>query len=483
MTLYYTRRTVIAAALSALGTAACANAPISSLRPTVRPSSPPKVTGDALVAAARLSGRVSYAVIDVATGTILDQRAPDTPIPPASVTKTITAAYAFDRLGGSHTYKTDLSYTGQIQDGVITGDLILQGSGDPTLDTDRLATLVETLWHNGIWRVDGRFFVSGGDFPQRNEIDPLQPPQVTYNPAISGLNLNYNRVWFNWEKRDGNGPIGYDISMRAVGKRYQPDIVVSRMQLAQGRDIPTYQHQTMETSELWQVDPAKLGGAGGRWLPTRLPLRMGAEAFRSIARHLQIALPPPTIGLPSGADRTPLARTHSAPLRDITRDMLKYSNNLMAEVLGFTASDRAGLRASAQDMADWAQGQGLMARFVDHSGLGDQSRVTATGLTQFLQTQFTKDLPPLLKDMTMDRSGQRRVSQGRVLAKTGTLNFVSTLAGYIVQDGRTLAFAILTDDLTKRAAIKPHDRERPAGAVAWQSRSRALQYALLDLWA
>jgi D-alanyl-D-alanine carboxypeptidase/D-alanyl-D-alanine-endopeptidase (penicillin-binding protein 4) len=71
-----------------------------------------------------------------------------------------------------------------------------------------------------------------------------------------------------------------------------------------------------------------------------------------------------------------------------------------------------------------------------------------------------------------------------VYAKTGTLNFVSALAGFITtRDGRDLSFAIFTSDRARRDAIPTDQRERPAGATGWAGRSRQLQKELLRSWA
>lgn len=68
-------------------------------------------------------------------------------------------------------------------------------------------------------------------------------------------------------------------------------------------------------------------------------------------------------------------------------------------------------------------------------------------------------------------------------AKSGTLNFVSNLAGYVASPtGRRLAFAIFTGDLPRRAAVPIALRENPAGDKAWVSRARKLQKQLLRRW-
>jgi len=71
----------------------------------------------------------------------------------------------------------------------------------------------------------------------------------------------------------------------------------------------------------------------------------------------------------------------------------------------------------------------------------------------------------------------------KVFAKTGTLNFVSGLAGYLVApDGSEFAFAIFAADQGKRAQIKRGDRERPQGSRSWNKRAKTLQQKLIERW-
>ena len=92
-------------------------------------------------------------------------------------------------------------------------------------------------------------------------------------------------------------------------------------------------------------------------------------------------------------------------------------------------------------------------------------------------------IAPLLKTVNLavgDKSAPKGVE---ARAKTGTLNFVSSLAGFVEAGGKTLCFAILTADTARRDAIPPEQRERPSGARGWSRRSRQLQKELIRNWA
>jgi len=188
-----------------------------------------------------------------------------------------------------------------------------------------------------------------------------------------------------------------------------------------------------------------------------------------------------------------LVTRSSAPLRDILRDMLKYSNNLIAEMAGLSATvyrtgTPASLRASAAEMNVWAKANlGMDApALVDHSGLGEDSRVTAQDMvTALVRVYGSGTLKPLLKSISLRDSKGRPVQDHpiKVEAKTGTLNFVSALAGYLTApDGRVMAFAVFTADMPRRATLTRAQRERPEGGRAWNGRSKRLQQGLIERW-
>ncbi|MDN5786699.1 D-alanyl-D-alanine carboxypeptidase, partial [Pseudorhodobacter sp.] len=184
---------------------------------------------------------------------------------------------------------------------------------------------------------------------------------------------------------------------------------------------------------------------------------------------------------------TVLAETRSEPLSEIMRDMLKYSTNMTAEAVGLTASGASGLRASAAQMSAWALAKhGIASSFVDHSGLGGDNRISALAMAQTLLAARGGVLPGLLKEQGIrDASGKEiKGHPTRVVAKTGTLNFVSGLAGYIrPQSGRELTFAIFSADTRRRDSLSMAERENPPGGQQWTRRARNMQAQLVSRWA
>lgn len=470
---------------SLIPAAGLAQAPLVSLRPQLRG---PQLSGaERFVRAAGLKGDVVFAVADVETGVPLETLGGQEGLPPASVGKVLTALYALDVLGPDYRFETKLIADGPIEGGILKGDLILVGGGDPLLDTDALAAMAVKLREAGIIEVRGAFKVYDGALPYVFSIDPGQPDHVGYSPAISGISLNFNRVHFEW-KREGTK---YGVTMDARSAKYAPSVEMAAMRV-ENRSLPIYTYQPSARQDRWTVAKGALGKGGARWLPVRKPALYAGDVFRTLARSNGIVLSrvQVTRQAPQG---TVLVVHRSDPLDSILRGMLKYSTNVTAEMVGMAATKARGampqnLADSAEEMNRWAAETYGVRRvaMVDHSGLGEASRVAPDALVAALVAAHKTDaLRPLLKSFYLTDSQGRPVRDHpiRVAAKTGTLNFVSGLGGFVTTaDGTELAFAIFTADMERRATIPRAQRERPEGARNWNRRSRKLQRALIERW-
>lgn len=480
--------------MAAVAGTAFAEAPQRALRPRLRGDGaaqaatavarPPVAD---LIAAARLGGTVGFVVADARSGQVLEQGDGGLPLPPASVTKVFTALYALSALGLDHRFETRLLATGPVVGGVLQGDLILAGGGDPVLGTDQLADLAVRLRNAGVQRVSGAFRVWGGAIPAIAQIDPNQQAHLGYNPSVGGLNLNFNRVHFEWARQGGN----YRITMDARSDRYRPDVSIARMRVVD-RAVPVYTYSGADGVDDWTVARGALGEGGARWLPVRRPALYAGDVLRTMAAAQGITLPAAQeLGaLPGGA--IVVARLQSDTLSVLVRDMLNFSTNLTAEVLGLSATtarggNAANLAASARAMAGWTrQTLGVEAGFVDHSGLGDASRLSAAQMVRALVAAGPDGaLRGLLKTIPLtDADGNPlRNPPAQVVAKTGTLNFVSALSGYVrTAGGRDLVFAIFAADPDRRARAIATGDEVPEGSRDWNRRARRLQQQLLQRW-
>ena len=170
----YSRRSILIGLMATAALPACAGAPETSLRPQARPlrgaakikanhtSTPLKE----IIAGAGLSGTSSVVVADAATGRVLEAFNPTTDLPPASVTKAVTALYALHNLGGSYRHTTRLIATGSVSGDTLRGDLILAVVVDlrvglhPSFDAgaDAVARIVVAV----AWRVSERQSLASG---------------------------------------------------------------------------------------------------------------------------------------------------------------------------------------------------------------------------------------------------------------------------------------------------------------------------------
>lgn len=484
------RRFVLGGLAAGIAAPVFAEGMLVSPRPMPRPGSGGMAVkaapeAGALIEAAGLGGVVGYAVADARTGQLLEGMAEREALPPASTAKAISALYALEKMGPGHRFVTRVLVTGPVRAGRVEGDLILSGSGDPELDTDRLGDLVARLAASGLRGVAGQFLIHDGALPAIDQIAGDQPDHVGYNPAISGLNLNYNRVHFEWKRASD----GWGVAMDARGERFAPPVRMARMEVVR-REAPLFTYRLRGGAEEWTVASEALGKGGSRWLPVRNPGFYVGEVFQTLARAQGIDLPEGRVigRLPPGAGV--LAEHVGDPLPDVLRRMLRWSTNLTAEVVGLTASGAGSLKASGGAMSDWARGRlGAEGRFVDHSGLGGASRISPAEMVRALvaaqATPTGAGLVPILRDLGMrDGEGDEIDSPVRVLGKTGTLNFVSALVGHVQPpSGREMVFAIFCADTARRDRLSVGEREQPAGGKSWTRRARRLQGQLIARWA
>jgi serine-type D-Ala-D-Ala carboxypeptidase/endopeptidase (penicillin-binding protein 4) len=472
-----TRRAMIAGILATWA------APVWAQRPKPRPM--PKDDAAEMIKAAKLGGAVSYLVADPQTGAILAAHNMDMGMAPASVTKAVTALFALSRLGADHQFRTQILAVGNQRGTVFEGDLILTGGGDPTLDTDRMGDIAAALGQLGLREITGRFLYYEAALPYQDRIADDQPVHVGYNPAISGLMLNFNRANFVWKLTDG----ALQSEMNAEGARHNPKLRSIEVRIV-ARETPLFLYEGEGPKERWTVAAPSLGKGGSRWLPVRKPGRYASEVFQTLCAAQGLRLPDAVAiqVLPETAEV--LTESRSAPLSAILKDMLRYSTNITAEAIGLAASGQASLRQSAQVMTEWARvTYGVTAIFGDHSGLGKGSQTTAIDLVKILsgapKSPNGAMLIELLRssNVTGPDGKEKRTDDIQILAKSGTLNFVSALAGYIRKSNQqTLVFAIFSADLARRAAVPISQRERPEGGTAWTKRARALQRTLIAQW-
>lgn len=453
--------------------------------------------GPAIKAELGLSGPSGWLVVDLDTREILDHANSTRSFVPASVAKLPTAAFALDALGPAYRFETRVLAGGPVRGGRLGGDLILSGGGDPELDTDALAALAQELKRRGVRRVTGRFLVDGTALPRVREIEPTQSEAASYNPSVSGLNLNYNRVHVTWDARKGRN----SLRVEAVSDRMSPAVDGVRVAVVSAPVPPVFRLEEQGGREVWQMSAKAFRGRAARWLPVKNPEAYAGEVFRTLAGAEGIALGPATVARHPARGEV-LASRQSRALGDIVRDMLRFSTNLTAEALGMAATRAVGVEAtaladSAAVMNAWA---GMVAGFApgdpgfdfaNHSGLSLDGRVSPQRMVDFLTALARRADPAgaahprlpggiagyLKTHNVRDDAVPIDYDRLEVVAKTGTMSYVRGLAGYIATPGgRRLAFAIFSNDLSRRS------RRGERVDRGWMSRARKFERALIREW-
>ena len=459
-----------------------------SLRPRSRPGSATNSAIDRFVKRAGITGELGISAINLKSGKVIYKRNHSESFAPASILKIFTALYALEMLGPNFRYSTRVLTDGLIENGHLSGNLYLVGSGDPMLDTDQLFALAKKVKAAGIRSISGALLYNGQEINRIYKIDSLQPVQAGYNPSLSGLNLNFNRIYFEWAKSTANTELWLD----ARGSGIFPKS--NTIEILPVRDpSPVYTYTETADKESWTVAKEALNEKGGVWLPVRKPELYCADIFRDLLGRLGIHIrrQSPVNELPV---LYPIASHESIPMNEILIHMLRYSINLTAEIVGMTTTLKSGgdatsLASSAGQMQLWAQQKFSTdnATFIDHSGLGDRSRITPSDLSSTLY-KISKERPEFLsllrKIKPRDNFGKIDASSKLdIRAKTGTLNFVSSLAGYVIGGvNAPFAFTVMSQDLSRRLEAQADSLNvAPKGSKRWNVRSRRLQHQVLNI--
>ncbi|WP_255542538.1 D-alanyl-D-alanine carboxypeptidase/D-alanyl-D-alanine-endopeptidase [Azospirillum sp. INR13] len=431
---------------------------------------------------------VGYILFDPDSGRAVEARSADTPFIPASVAKLPTASAALALLGPDHRFATrlfgsGLTGGGPSSDGVLRGDLILQGGGDPALATEGLLQLLDRARAAGLRRVEGRFLYDATLLPELAEIDSGQPWAAPYNTGAGALSLNYNRALLSWGRGGRGGPEA--LTVADAGRLPLDSVTV--LPMAAGGRFPLLP----DGADRWRMTPPSAGEAGAAWVPVARPGLAAATLFRRLAAEAGIALPPPLPGRAPAA-AMPVATLDSLPVAELVRGLLRHSNNLSAEVIGLAAARRldpavATLGRSAALL------QGLLARqpldgagwgglrLANHSGLCTGSRATPRQMAALLRAGG-----PALWDLLPGEEDGKALPPG-VRAKSGTLAYVKGLAGLLTAtSGRRLGFVLFIADARRRAAMDAALDRRvtaiPSDARVWAADARMLQSGLLERW-
>jgi serine-type D-Ala-D-Ala carboxypeptidase/endopeptidase (penicillin-binding protein 4) len=381
---------------------------------------------------------------------------------PASVMKLVTTFSALDMLGPDFTWKTGFYTDGTLGKGVLTGNLIIKGGGDPKWVLERIEENFKTLQTLGVQRITGDIILDNSifDIPERNTADFDGEPMRPYNSAPDGLLVNFKAIIFKFVP---------DPQTKAVTVISEPPIADVA--------IDTQVSATTDGCGDWRSglradfsNPNKVRFSGS------YSVRCGENTWpvayiepASYATRVVKAMHKASGGVLDGTVRTGvLPRTAlllwqapSLPLSAIIADVNKFSNNVMAQQVFLSLSAQASpfnrslklpgkprtgnfIRSRETVQHWWRQKVGLRAKapILDNgSGLSRTERISAQALTELLKLAanhpsaqvFASSLSVAGIDGTTANMAKRGIAinaLGNAQLKTGTLRDVAAVAGY-----------------------------------------------------
>ena len=399
------------------------------------------------------------------TGDILYERNADLTMMPASNLKLLVSAAALDLLGPAYTYKTNVSAPRQIGwDGIVRGDLVLRGAGDPTLSTSDLADLARQLKSAGLLKITGDILIAEGlfDAPSIGQGWAWDYLPYYYAAPAGALNLNRNtvEVYVSPGKSVGSAALVRTVPATNLLK-VESTAVTDRS--GSGKSLEVY--RKLGTNTITVSGSIAINAKPGDYeelITVTEPGLYAGEVFKTQMVKQGITV---VGGVKKG--RTPedaqLIATHSSPpLSEILALLNKPSDNLIAEVLLKTigaASGRLGTTESGiaveMQFLKKAGAETDAVRIVDGSGLSRLNNITAYGLLAVLEHMYhhkhgqvyLESLPIAGVDGTLRNRMKGTAAQGNVRAKSGYVTGASSLSGFVdTRSGKTLAFSILMNN-------------------------------------
>lgn len=368
---------------------------------------------------------------------------------PASVSKLFVAVYALDVLGAEYQFSTQIFHDGDIDNGILKGNLYVLGGADPSFHYSDMAMLIEKIHHSGIQEITGRFFyIDDVIEPVANITDSMKKTRY-YNTSFSGLNYNSNlqsvsrpyygkniylippngQTTIHWKN---TGSVYADIKYKIEDKkwnwyvtgRYNPEVEFN---------LPVPDSGHFFAWNFYQM-------ANMRGIKLSSPERMTYQQYEEIKNNLDF-----------------ITEDKSLPLYQLLKILLTFSNNMWAETIMTITAHTQNSEIRKHEDASSKMKQYFIQKFPDAkfeksifkngSGLTSANKISpfqVLTLLIYAQEKYSyKKMENFSFENMLAASGgsgtlQSRFSEENFIylnrAKTGTLAYAIGLAGYLYSD-------------------------------------------------
>lgn len=384
---------------------------------------------------------------------------------PASVMKLVTSYAGLSILGPEYRWKTDFLSDNHPVNGRLNGNLYIRGHGDPSLDNRSLWRLLGELRQQGVQAIQGNIIIDDSQFaPTQNDAFAFDGQGYrAYNATANATMIDQRATSIGFRVMDNR--VQVTVFPKPTTLVVENHLRVDERPCDNWRDQLQYDISTAGKITTLAFRGAFSAQCGERFLD--LSVLSPSQQWESLFKLLWSQWGGKfngkvTIGLtPANAI---LLKTHeSEPLSSVIHDVNKYSQNLMARQLLLSLALEQGTTPATEDAAAEIVNQWLTQRnladdafIIDNgAGLSRKNRLSAQWLGKLLidayqspyMPEFVASLPIYAKDGTLARRPKNSPLKGRAHLKTGSVEGVNALAGYVIdQQGQTWVIVWLVND-------------------------------------
>jgi serine-type D-Ala-D-Ala carboxypeptidase/endopeptidase (penicillin-binding protein 4) len=369
---------------------------------------------------------------------------------PASVMKLVTTTAALDLLTPAYRWKTEMYRDGRVNNGTLEGNLLIKGYGDPSFKAQEFWRMLMSLQQAGIKQINGDLLIDKSYFAKnvgnRKTFD--EETWRAYNAEPSGFLVNGRNTSFKF--------VATDVGVNVTQEFELPEVqIVNNMKLTQGacgdwRSRFGYTVKSLENKAIVTFSGTFSPACEERYLELSVfdDEKYAFFTFKKLWKELGGSFNGKLKVQDTPANAVKVLEQQSEPLGYVIRDINKWSNNLLARQLLLTlAAEKNGAPATetkgAGVVKSWLAGKGIDAKELvieNGSGLSRIERISAEHLGQMLvstynspvMSELTASLPILSLDGTMKKRLDTSAAAARGHFKTGSLDGVSAIAGYVL---------------------------------------------------